>query len=280
MPNQQTEIELAGQVVSQPVDIDKCWQCIREETELRMNAEPVLTSFFHTSVLAHSSLVDVLVDIITLKLDAKATPAMMLRSVVEEALADEDILRSVCADLCAVLRRDPACRYLSTPLLFYKGFQGLQAWRVARAQWKAERHSLALYLQSRVSEVFDMDIHPSAQFGCGIMIDHATGVVIGETAVVEDDVSIYHGVTLGWNGRDTGVRHPTIRRGALLAANASVLGNIEVGAYSRVAAGAVVLEAVPARHTVAGMPATVVSGPHAKPWWIEMEGSETQEKKT
>lgn len=247
----------------------EAWQRIRQETRLRMDAEPVLTSFFHASVLTHSSLLDVLVDILTLKLDARATPSLMLRTVFEESLAEPSVEEAAAADLYAVLARDPACRYLSTPLLFYKGYQGLQAWRVANQQWLNDRHSLALYLQSRISEVFGMDIHPAARIGKGVMIDHASGVVIGETSVVEDDVSMYQGVTLGWNGKDKGDRHPKIGRGALLAAGAKVLGNTRVGEWARVAAAAVVLEDVPPGITVAGVPARQVGGENMTPWWLE-----------
>jgi serine O-acetyltransferase len=162
------------------------------------------------------------------------------------------------ADAMAVFDRDPACTRLIEPLLYFKGFHALQTYRLAHALWKAGRRDLALYLQSRASEVFQVDINPAAVIGKGIFLDHATSIVIGSTVVIEDDVSMLQGVTLGGTGKEIGDRHPKIRRGVLLGAGAKVLGNIEVGHCSRVASGSVVLQAVPHNKTVAGVPARVV----------------------
>lgn len=244
------------------------WERVRVEAELRRDAEPALTSFFHTSLLEHDSLSSALSYILALQLGSAAMPAISMKRIFEEAFADSpEMEAAVMADLEGVCQRDPACRYYSTPILFYKGFQALQAWRVSHWAWSNSRHSLALFLQSRISEVYGIDIHPAAQIGHGVMIDHASAVVIGETSIIEEDVSIYQGVTLGWNGKDSGKRHPHIARGALLSAGSQVLGNIRIGEYARVAAGCVVLESVEDGMTVAGVPAKIVSGPSKVPWW-------------
>ncbi len=167
-------------------------------------------------------------------------------------------MRAAATDLVAVHERDPASRDLMTPFLYFKGFLSLQAYRVAHWLWKRDREHLARHLQSRMSEVFGVDIHPAARIGCGIMIDHGTGLVIGETAVVEDDVSMLHGVTLGGTGKECGDRHPKIRRGVLLGAGSKVLGNIVVGEGAKVGAGSIVLDAVEPHTTVVGVPARPV----------------------
>jgi serine O-acetyltransferase len=185
---------------------------------------------------------------------------MLAREIFEEAIeADAAIGAAVRVDLSAVFERDPACHSYVEAFLFYKGFHALECYRIAHWLWGQGREGLALFFQSRVSEVFDVDIHPAARLGRGIMIDHATGVVIGETAVVEDDVSMLHGVTLGGTGKETGDRHPKIRRGVLLSMGAKILGNIEIGEYSRIGAGSVVLKSVPAGCTAVGVPAKLVS---------------------
>jgi serine O-acetyltransferase len=162
------------------------------------------------------------------------------------------------ADMTAVFERDPACTSMLEPILYFKGFHALQSHRVAHSLWTQGRRSLASFLQNRISEAFGMDIHPAARIGRGIMIDHGTGVVIGETAVVEDDVSLLQGVTLGGTGKETGDRHPKVRRGALICAGATVLGNIEIGECAKVGAASVVLKDVPPRTTAVGVPARIV----------------------
>lgn len=273
-PSAPFSIWLMSRSAASPPIASLIWQTVRSEAELRRAAEPALTSFFHTSLLEHENLAGALSHILALKLDSAAMPSVSMVRILRDAFfGDAKLEDLVLADLEAVRQRDPACRYYSTPLLFYKGFQALQTWRLANWYWSQQRHSLALFLQSRISDVFGVDIHPAASIGKGVMIDHATGVVIGETAVIEDDVSIYQGVTLGWNGRDRGVRHPRIRRGALISAGAQVLGHIEVGEKARIAAGAVVIADVAPGMTVAGVPAQEVSGPHSRFWWEEIPPS-------
>ena len=196
------------------------------------------------------------------KMDHPMLPTMLMRDVIDEALQDQpSILEAAAADMTATYIRDPACVDLSTPYLFFKGFHALLAYRIANWLWHCDRHTLALFFQSQVSISLGVDIHPAARIGRRIMMDHATGVVIGETAVVEDDVSILHSVTLGGTGKESGDRHPKIRRGVLLGAGCKIIGNIEVGAGAKVGAGSVVLENVPPHVTVAGVPAVVVGHP-------------------
>ena len=184
---------------------------------------------------------------------------MMLRRVMKEAInSSKDMISDIANDLIATKERDPACRYFSTPLLFYKGFRALQAHKVSHWLWTHDRHTLALFIQSRCSEVYGVDIHPAAQIGKGVMMDHGTGVVIGETTVIEDNVSIFQGVTLGGTGKESGDRHPKVREGVLLSAAVTILGNVEIGKNAKVAAGSVVLSDVKEGTTVAGVPAEEV----------------------
>jgi serine O-acetyltransferase len=238
---------------------DPIWSSLRDEAEALVRNEPSLASFVHATVLKHERLEDALSYLLAKKVGGEDVSPMLAREIFEEATeADPEIGHAVRADLSAVFERDPACHAYIDAFLFYKGFQALQCHRVAHWLWRQERRPLALFLQSRVSELFAVDIHPAAQIGRGIMMDHATGIVIGETAVVEDDVSMLHGVTLGGTGKETGDRHPKIRRGVLISVGAKVLGNIVVGEYSRVAAGSVVLQPVPPGCTAAGVPARIV----------------------
>jgi serine O-acetyltransferase len=238
---------------------DPLWEKIRLEAEEDTRAEPMLASFFHQIILNHKSLEDALSFHLSSKLGSVTLPAVTLRDLFDEALQlDFDIGAAVREDIKAVIDRDPACKRYSTPLLFFKGFQALQAYRVAHYYWISERRQLALFLQSRISEVFAVDIHPAARLGKGILIDHATSVVIGETAVVEDNVSMLHEVTLGGTGKEQGDRHPKVRQGVLIAAGAKILGNVEIGEGSKVGGGAVVLEDVPPHTTVVGVPARPV----------------------
>jgi serine O-acetyltransferase len=186
-------------------------------------------------------------------------PTMLIRDVIKEAMQDDpNILRAAEVDMLAVFSRDPACEDLTTPFLFYKGFHALQAHRIANWLWLNGRRTLAQFFQSQISVTLGVDFHPAARIGSGIMLDHATGIVVGETAVIEDDVSILHSVTLGGTGKTSGDRHPKIRRGVLLAAGCKVIGNIEVGEGAKVGAGSVVLDNVPPHVTVAGVPARIV----------------------
>jgi serine O-acetyltransferase len=239
--------------------IDSLWESIRLQTRKQAESEPVLASFLYATILNHDSLRAALSFHLANKLDSPALPAMLIREVIEEALVNEEtIIESVRADLLAVSERDSACCSLATPLLYFKGFHALQAYRVAHWLWQQGRNSLALFLQNRISAVFGVDIHPAAQIGKGIMFDHATGIVIGETAIVEDNVSIMQSVTLGGTGKEAGDRHPKVRRGVLIGAGAKILGNITVGECAKIGAGSVVLKDVPSRATVAGVPAQII----------------------
>ncbi len=244
------------------VDDAEVWRTMRTEAAAKAAEEPILGSYFHATILNHQSFRSALSFRLASKLDNPMLPTMLIRDVIGEAMADDGgILAAAVGDIVATHIRDPACADLSTPFLFFKGFHALQAHRIAHWLWGQGRHTLALFFQSQISVGLGVDIHPAAQIGRGILIDHATGIVIGETAVVEDDVSILHAVTLGGSGKATGDRHPKVRHGVLLGAGCSVIGNIEIGAEAKVGAGSVVLEDVPAHVTVAGVPARVVGTP-------------------
>ncbi len=238
---------------------DPIWDDVRREAAEMAASEPVLASFVHAVVLNHDRLEGALSYHLAQKLSSADTPAMLVRQVIAQALiADPGIGASMRADLAAVYDRDPACMSHVQALLFFKGFHALQAYRIAHWLWSNGRQAMALYVQNRISDVFGLDIHPGAQIGKGIMMDHATGIVVGETARVGDNVSMLHGVTLGGTGKEGGVRHPRIGSGVLIGAGAKILGNIDVGDNARVAAGSVVLKPVPPRCTVAGIPAKIV----------------------
>jgi serine O-acetyltransferase len=232
---------------------------MREEAQVKAAGEPILGSYFHATILNHQTFGSALSFRLASKLDNPMLPTMLIRDVIKEAAADDpNILRAAEIDMLATYSRDPACTDLSTPFLFYKGFHALQAHRVAHWLWNQGRQTLAQFFQNQMSVTMGIDFHPAARIGSGIMLDHATGIVVGETAVIEDDVSILHSVTLGGTGKQSGDRHPKIRRGVLLAAGCKVIGNIEVGEGAKVGAGSVVLEDVPPHATVAGVPAKIV----------------------
>lgn len=241
---------------------DTVWQTIRSETECHAKCEPILASFLHATILNHNSLETALSFHLANKLDSATVSAMLIREVVLEAMQKSPcISKAIRADLLAIKERDPAFRALSAPFLYYKGYHALQAYRVANWLWRQERTSLALFLQNQISVVFGVDIHPGATIGHGVLLDHGTGIVVGETAVVEDNVSLLQSVTLGGTGKESGDRHPKIRQGVLVGAGAIILGNIEVGQGAKIAAGSVVLKPVDAHTTVAGVPAEVVGKP-------------------
>lgn len=253
---------------------DLIWERIREEAASDAASEPALAGWLNTLILGHRSLGDSLSYILASKLGSATLDALTLRDLITPVFWDDpSVLESVLADLQAVAHRDPACRGYSQPVLYFKGFHALQSYRVAHAYWDAGRHPLALYLQSRISEVFAVDIHPGARMGKGIMFDHATSVVIGETAVVDDDFSMLHEVTLGGSGKEGGDRHPKIGRGVMIGAGAKVLGNIRVGDGAKIGAGSVVLKEVPPHTTVAGIPARPVSVPAYAMPALEMDQS-------
>ena len=232
---------------------------IREEAEDAAGRDPALTAFLMTAVLNHDTLEHAVVNRVAERLDHRDVPSALIRQAYDDVIARDSVIRAAFrADLMAVLDRDPACLRLLEALLYFKGFHALQTHRLAHALLKAGRRDFALYLQSRSSSVFGTDINPAARIGKGIFLDHATGLVVGETTVIEDDVSILQGVTLGGTGKETGDRHPKIRHGVLLGAGAKILGNIEIGHCARVAAGSVVLSPVPHNKTVAGVPARIV----------------------
>ena len=246
--------------ISGPGDL---WPLMRTEAQRKAAEEPILGSYFHATILNHATLGDALSFRLASKLDNPMLPTMLIRDVISQAMtSDSDLLSAAEIDILAIYTRDPACEDLSSPFLFFKGFHALQAHRVAHWLWQQGRKTLAQFFQNQISVTLGVDIHPAAQIGSGIMFDHATGIVIGETAVVEDDVSILHSVTLGGTGKTSGDRHPKIRKGVLLSAGSKVIGNIEVGTNAKVGAGSVVLEDVPANVTVAGVPAKVVAHLH------------------
>lgn len=234
------------------------WPRIRQEVQEIIADEPILASFLQSTVLNHKSLARSISFHLANKLHSDIAPALLLREVFDQAFASEDLLDCFERDIIATYQRDSATTLVCAPLLFSKGYHALQAWRAAHWLWLRGRESLAMVLQHRISVVLDVDIHPAAHLGRGIMFDHATGIVIGETAVVEDCVSIMQSVTLGGTGKESGDRHPKIRRGVMIGAGAKILGNIEVGEGTRVVAASVVLEPVPAHSVVAGVPAKVV----------------------
>jgi serine O-acetyltransferase len=252
---------------------DPLWLQIRKEVEEEASREPMLASFFHATILKHRRLEDALSFLLASKLGGHALSAMSLREVFDESFAKApEIAVAVRVDLQGVYERDPACPSLATPLMYFKGFQALQAHRIAHWLWTEGRQTLARHLQSSISELFAVDIHPAARIGSGVFIDHGTGVVIGETAVVGDNVSILQHVTLGGTGKETGDRHPKIHSGVLISAGAKVLGNIVVGTGAKIGAGSVVLSDVPPHSTVAGVPAKVV-GTSAKEPALQMDQS-------
>lgn len=237
----------------------RIWSTLRKEVEEDAEREPILASFLHAVVLNHKTFEEALSFHLASKLASPTLHSIVLRDVIHDAhREDPEISHAGIVDLKAVKERDPACRGYSTPFLYFKGYHALQSYRIAHHLWKQGRTALALQLQSRISEVFGVDIHPAARIGKGILMDHATGIVIGETAVVEDDVSMLHGVTLGGTGKEVGDRHPKVRRGVLIGAGAIILGNIEIGEGAKVGGGSVVLHPVPPHTTVVGVPARVV----------------------
>lgn len=238
------------------------WNQLRAAAEETARAEPHLASQMNAVILSHTDLAAALGFQIARKLGDAELGAMSVREICRDAFeADPSIVEAAEADLRAVAERDPAIKSLLQPFLYFKGFQALQGYRVAHWLWTQGRESLAFHFQSRMSELFQVDIHPAARLGSGLFLDHGTGIVIGETAVVGDEVSMLHNVTLGGTGAERGDRHPKIGKGVLLGAGAKVLGNITVGDYAKVASGSVVLKPVPAGCTVAGVPARLVNCP-------------------
>jgi serine O-acetyltransferase len=244
----------------QPVEkLDPVWDRIRREAEEAVQNEPALGGFIYSSILAHHSFEEALVHRLAQRLgNADVGTDSVVNALMDALTGEAEIGHAARADLTATFDRDPACHRYIDPLLYFKGYQALQTYRMAHRLWRSGRTDFAYYLQSSSSMISSVDIHPAARIGKGIMIDHGHDIVIGETSVIEDNVSIMQGVTLGGTGKETGDRHPKIRRGVLIGAGAKVLGNIEIGNCSRIAACSVVLHDVPPNRTVAGVPAKVV----------------------
>ena len=239
--------------------VDPIWSAVRREAMEAVERDPLLAAFPYSTILNHDGLEGAVIHRLSERLDhpdvgadlIRQTYAMMVRETPEWNT-------TVRVDIQAYYDRDPACDRFLMPVLYFKGFHAIQTYRLAHWLWNKGRKDFALYLQSRSSAIFQTDIHPASRIGKGIFIDHATGLVVGETAVVEDNVSMLHGVTLGGTGKTGGDRHPKIRHGVLIGAGAKILGNIEVGHCSKVAAGSVLLTSIPNNKTVAGVPARIV----------------------
>jgi serine O-acetyltransferase len=239
--------------------VDPVWSQICDEAEEAVRREPLLGGLIHSSILHHPTLDRALSYRLSMKLASGEMPEQLLREFADQAYASDPALSDAArADLVATYDRDPACHRMLQPVLYFKGYQAVQAYRIGHWLWSEGRRDLAYFMQMRISEVFGVDIHPNARVGKGLMIDHAHSIVIGETAVVGDNVSMLHSVTLGGTGKEGADRHPKVGDGVLIGAGAKVLGNIRIGSCSRIAAGSVVLHEVPPCKTVAGVPAKVV----------------------
>lgn len=243
------------------LEISKIWNTILYEVTLLLKKEPILSDFYQNSVLQHQSLISSLSYILANKLSTSLISEKTIQNVFYDIYVNNSsILNFLVRDIKAVLQRDPAVKDYLTPLLYLKGFHALEAYRISHYLWNIKKQSLSIYLQSRISSEFSVDIHPAAYIGSGVMLDHATGIVIGESVIIEDDVSIFHSVTLGGTGKNFSKnRHPTIRKGVIIGAGAKILGNIEVGLGAKIGAGSIVLKNVPSYATVVGVPAKIVN---------------------
>ncbi len=248
-----------GSALILPLEQEPIFARMRGEAQDVIRREPEIAGFIYSTILNHDSLESVIVHRVAARLAHPDVQGDLIRQAFQDFIAkDRSFADAFRADLLAVIDRDPACTRVIEPILYFKGFHAIQTHRLAHALWRAGRHDFAFYLQSRSSAVFQTDVHPAAQIGKGVFLDHATGLVVGSTAVIEDNVSMLQDVTLGGTGKETGDRHPKIRQGVLIGAGAKILGNIEVGHCARIAAGSVVLHAVPHNKTVAGVPARIV----------------------
>lgn len=236
------------------------WQALKAEAEKLAQEDAALRPLLESVILQAGALPEALARLLAEKLAARHLPeGLLLQLFADFGAAAPELPDIIEADMQSIAEHDPAARDWIAPFLFFKGFHALQSARLAHYLWNADRQHLALYLQNRISDLFGVDIHPAARIGRGVMMDHATGIVIGETAVVEDGVLLWHGVTLGGRNFTPGDRHPKVRQGASVGANATIIGNIEIGRNSKVAAGSIVVSDVPAGVTVAGIPARVIS---------------------
>jgi serine O-acetyltransferase len=242
-----------------PQPVDPIWSAVRQEASDAVANDPLLAAFLYSTVLNHETLEEAVIPRVAERLNHEDIGADLIRQTFQAMLRDRpEWSTSLRVDIQAYYDRDPACDRFIMPVLYFKGFHAIQTYRLANWLWERGRKDFALYLQSRSSAVFQTDIHPASRIGKGIFVDHATGLVIGETAVVEDNVSMLHGVTLGGTGKVSGDRHPKIRHGVIIGAGAKILGNIEIGHCTKVASGSVVLHSVPHNKTVAGVPARIV----------------------
>lgn len=242
--------------------VDELWQQLKSEAQAVIEEEPLLASYVYACVLNHDSLESALSFILANKLSDDVMPVVTVRELFDHAFASSPaMIDHAACDIRAVFERDAAISTYLPVILYLKGFQSIQVHRLAHFLWSNDRGDLALFLQSKNSEVFGVDIHPACRMGRGIMFDHATGIVIGETSLIEDNVSILQQVTLGGTGNEQGDRHPKIRTGVLISTGAKVLGNIEIGEGAKIGAGSVVLNDVEAHTTVVGVPARAVGKP-------------------
>tara|TARA_B100000242_G_scaffold116302_1_gene81222 strand:- start:9834 stop:10556 length:723 start_codon:yes stop_codon:yes gene_type:complete len=232
------------------------WNTIKDEVKLRIGAEPSLEPYLNQLILSQKNLTDSVASVLASKLNSDALSSSKIKEFILDVYKKCDHIEDdLINDLIFFKDHDPACKYFSTPILFYKGFQGLATYRAAHCLWNDNRHTMALFFQNRASEIFGVDIHPAAKISGGVMIDHATGVVIGETSVIDENVSIYQGVTLGGKGFENGDRHPKIKSGVSIFASSTILGNITIEKNAKVAAGSLVLKDVKKNTTVASIPA-------------------------
>ncbi|CAL4326120.1 serine O-acetyltransferase [Buchnera aphidicola] len=242
-------------------ETSKIWNKIVCKVSCLLHEEPILSDFYTNSILKHKNLFHSLSYILANKLSTSMISEKKMQSIFNDIyLNNPSILNIVVEDMKAVLKKDPVVTDYFTPLLYFKGFHALESYRLSHYLWSMKKTSFSIYLQSRISAVFSVDIHPAACIGSGVMLDHATGIVIGEGVIIEDDVSIFHSVTLGGTGKNSSKnRHPTIRRGVIIGAGAKILGNIEVGLGAKIGAGSIVLKNVPAYVTVVGVPAKIIN---------------------
>ena len=260
MPSQPLRIAVARKQDVYPLEDDAVWQRLRAEAQQGLDNDGALASLY-LQILEAPTFEQALIHRLAALLGDAFLPAEALGTIlVNQVHAEPSIGKGMRADIAAFAERDPACTRLLEPFFFYKGYAAIQTHRFAHCLWTRDKRDIALYLQSRSSEVFHTDIHPAAMFGNGIFLDHATGFVAGETVLIEDNVSILHGVTLGGSGTRKGQRHPKVRTGVLIGAGAQILGPIELGAFSKIAAGSLVTKSVPPRSTAVGVPARIIEG--------------------
>ncbi|WAI11826.1 MAG: serine O-acetyltransferase [Buchnera aphidicola (Macrosiphum albifrons)] len=259
-------------------ETSRIWSKILYEVSFLLKKEPILSDFYQYSILQHKSLISSLSYILANKLSTSTISEKQIKSVFDEIyLNNPSILDFVVRDIKAILYRDPAVKDYLTPLLYLKGFHALEAYRISHYLWNMKKKSLSTYLQSRISSELSVDIHPAAHIGSGVMLDHATGIVIGENVTIEDDVSIFHSVTLGSTGKNFSKnRHPTIRKGVIIGAGAKILGNIEIGLEAKIGAGSIVLKSVPAYVTVVGVPAKIINQLDSKKYFSRKEKNTLQ----